>query len=249
MGGTRLKMGISERANYWPVIDVHRPPGPEGLVRLVEIYLRAHGPSRWGLSLPGSLKQDGSWSPYTKTPGWEGSFDNLSQVRQLFKDARLPEPSIILNDCTALALGMTEQGTVAQISTGIGARQVQDGAIIMDGDLPYLATIREQRFEGRSFLEWLGLREMQNWLDPQLQGLSWRELVGHPETPIKDIARAAKAWTDQLLRKSPGHLFLGGGGALALRPLLEQADVEAQFAPDAERPGLEGLAQQLRARK
>lgn len=185
------------------------------------------------------------------------------ELAGIFTARGIPAFALMDNDTTALAHGLLAdgKGTIAQISTGIGARALRGGVALTDPDHPDWMMLTRTTYRtwtapgGRSrpFREWIGWEAVQRWLPPELLGLEYRLLArsGHPALEL--LADAAVSWLEVVASSTPVKtpFMLGGGGALALLPLLgirlHRLGLAVGWVDDAETPGLLGLARLLDA--
>lgn len=223
VGGTRTKLGRLCSQNFETVIQ-KTPSSLKELSRLVE----EESPSRWALALPG--RWDHQEEVWTAPFIWEKGSLSAEEIRGRFQKA----PSYITNDLSAAAWGLTGSWACLLISTGAGVRILRDGKIVMEDHAPYLANFTEQRWQGRTLLEWLSWRGMQSWMPSG----SWRE-VG--KNPPKKILEAVRYFADSLEEETRLPVMLLGGGAQALRPHLPH-----YHYPEFEQPALRGLWRGLR---
>ena len=250
LGGTRAKYGYLDGSLS---CSVYRTP------KTFEVWLDqlasfADGRQQEGLCLgaPGLVAPDGSsWIRPDIFFAGPLSFADLSAKLSPFK------LRLLASDCTASAVGLMPEssGVCITVSTGLGIRLVEEGVALLDPErenlmaLSYLRNLEfRQGGESRSFLQWLGWREMQKWLPPELVGLSYRQLgcSGHPA--LLDCSAAYLQLLSLVLSMVPSHypVWLAGGGSLALKhilsPFLREPSLDGcRFAPQAESIGIEGL--------
>lgn len=226
---------------------------------LVEIGQEQEMPQLWGVGLPGAVNHiSEEWvSPAVFSLKYSVS---RKGVNDIFAPLGMGPPSLVTNDLTANAYGITEggRGVVVQMSTGLGARALGKEGVLPDPRSPEFMLLFDLRYElyclkgvERSFFDWLAWSQIQSWLPSELQGLSWRHLAERPNEQVRQIARVFVAYCQRALEFSPeqDNLWAVGGGSLALKALIQEeaarASLPISFARDAETPGLQGLALML----
>ena len=232
LGGTRVKSGYLI-AGRWHGVSVR--PSPRSVLDWMADLREFVAPHPWAdllLAIPGRLTVTGeTWqasrAPFVLDAPW--SIDDLSD---LFAHHGLPRPSVVDNDLTATARGISQIGDaiVVQFSTGIGARVVLDGQVQMtaDGQAWQLADVRAEAYrvgdEVHSFDEWCSLGRIAERLREHL-GEHPPALLAATVTPEATAIREAMiAYVKECVARAPARcratVVLCGGGAQAWRDSL-----------------------------
>jgi len=236
-GGTRLK--ICSTKDSQSKLEIGVQPSPfdyRQMLRLVKEYQseQKEDASQLALSLQGpvDLDQRGSWE---YGPPQKRQVIRRPELNEACLEIGLPLPQITTNDVIASAFGLAQDGSGCniQLSTGIGARVLRQGKLLVTNDLgPILSAISKRRqlrvgASTRTYYEWLRFNYLHDWLAPELKGMEWRQLATQDHPDVTLIAEIFISFIEECLsviaELGDFPLYVSGGGAAAMRHRLEPA--------------------------